>query len=273
MQDHTVAERVDRERNYSEKVWAENARLQGRFIHVFTGPNIAAEEARHLDAIRAAAAGRDVLDYRCGTGRFARVLLEAGARSLQGNDLDEAAIASAQAEGLERATFVAGDAHRLPWPDASFDVIVGRAILHHLDLETATRELARVLRPGGRVFFVEPIRHNPLTALFRLLTPKARTTDEMPLSRAQVRSLDAALGRPDHGWALGISMPVGALTSLLPGVGPDNPALAAADRIDRFLARTPARWWMGLGYLRWGADAHGPRPEAAGQRFTVASGR
>jgi SAM-dependent methyltransferase len=202
-----------------------------------------------------------------GTGRATSTKI------VSNSGLDEAAIASAQAEGLERATFVAGDAHRLPWPDASFDVIVGRAILHHLDLETATRELARVLRPGGRVFFVEPIRHNPLTALFRLLTPKARTTDEMPLSRAQVRSLDAALGRPDHGWALGISMPVGALTSLLPGVGPDNPALAAADRIDRFLARTPARWWMGLGYLRWGADAHGPRPEAAGQRFTVAPGR
>jgi 2-polyprenyl-3-methyl-5-hydroxy-6-metoxy-1,4-benzoquinol methylase len=118
VQDASIAERVDRERDYSERIWAENARLQGRFIHVFTSPNVVAEEARHLDAIRAAAVGRSVLDYGCATGSFARVLLEAGARSVHGIDLDDAAIACAQAAGLERATFVAGDGHRLPWPVA-----------------------------------------------------------------------------------------------------------------------------------------------------------
>ena len=44
---------------------------------------------------------------------------------------------------------------RLPFQDASFDLVYGRAVLHHIsDLSAATAEFARVLKPGGRVVFV-----------------------------------------------------------------------------------------------------------------------
>jgi SAM-dependent methyltransferase len=252
-----LAARVAREATYWDNVVDENGRLQQRFNHVFLCPNAAWAERRHDDAIRASIAGKVVLDYGCGDGASSAKLLALGARHVYGLDLGEAAITKARARGLANATFVVGDAHRLPWPDQTFDVVVGRAILHHLDLATATRELVRALRPGGKLFFVEPLYHNPLAALFRLLTPGARTQDEKPLTRADVLRMERHFETSDHGYSLLVSMLAGACTSLIPGMGPSNWILKLADRMDRLLARTPLRWWMGHVYLHLGDARHG----------------
>ena len=245
------ADRVSREASYHESVYAESARLQGRFAHVFACPNALHAEQVHWEAIRTAVAGKVVLDYGCAEGQFTEELLACSPQAVYGIDLGEKAIERAQAKNLPSATFVVGDAHRLPWPDQHFDVIVGRAILHHLDLSLATTELLRVLRPGGKMFFVEPLYHNPLTMVFRWLTPNARTRDEKPLERHEVRRIDARFRSQRHGFSLLVSMAVGAFTSLLPGVGPSNWLLRMADRTDRLLAHTPLRWWMGQIYLRY----------------------
>jgi len=73
------------------------------------------------------------------------------------------------------------------YQDASFDVVIGKAILHHTDLEKTSRQLARVLRPGGVAYFLEPLAHNPFLNLFRWLTPSCRTPTERPL---RVKDLD-----------------------------------------------------------------------------------
>jgi SAM-dependent methyltransferase len=53
------------------------------------------------------------------------------------------------------------DAAALPFPDGSFDLVTGHAVLHHLpDVDASFREFARVLRPGGTLFFAgEPSRY------------------------------------------------------------------------------------------------------------------
>jgi SAM-dependent methyltransferase len=58
------------------------------------------------------------------------------------------------------------DAERLPYDDASFDLVVGHAVLHHIpDVELALREVLRVLRPGGRfVFAGEPTTYGDAVA-------------------------------------------------------------------------------------------------------------
>lgn len=131
--------------------------------------------------------GLDVLDYGCGRGEQAVVLLRNGASHVTGFDLSDAEVAEAGEragrEGFgDRATFLVADAHHTGFDDDAFDLVVGRSILHHLDLDAALLEIRRILRPGGRAVFVEPMWHNPLLRLGRRLTPTARTEDEHPLT-------------------------------------------------------------------------------------------
>ncbi|WP_051957485.1 class I SAM-dependent methyltransferase [Altibacter lentus] len=73
------------------------------------------------------------------------------------------------------------DANNLTFPDASFDVVYGGAILHHLDIEKAMYHIHRVLKPGGYILFTEPLNINPLYKVYRRLNPKERTPDEHAL--------------------------------------------------------------------------------------------
>lgn len=143
-------------------------------------------------------AGSRVLEYGCGIGSHALPLAEQGAEVV-GIDISSVAIAKAADEAfrrrLENARFVEMDAEEMTFPDDSFDLVVGTAILHHLDLPRALSELARVLRPGGRALFLEPLGHNPALNLFRKLTPQWRTEDEHPLKRSELALLKNHFGR------------------------------------------------------------------------------
>jgi len=104
------------------------------------------------------------LELGCGTGFFLLNLMQAGlARTGSVTDLSPGMVAAALRNAAHLGLDVDGrvaDAERLPYDDATFDVVVGHAVLHHIpDLDTAFREVLRVLRPGGRfVFAGEPTR-------------------------------------------------------------------------------------------------------------------
>jgi SAM-dependent methyltransferase len=136
--------------------------------------------------------GKRVLLYGCGPAFEARRFVQAGAAHVAGIDISEAEIARAWLFARERGygdmvDFHAGDAHATGFPDDSFDLIVGSAILHHLDVARALAELRRILAPAGRAVFLEPLAHNPLLRLGRRLTPSARTADEHPFTVADWR--------------------------------------------------------------------------------------
>jgi ubiquinone/menaquinone biosynthesis C-methylase UbiE len=126
----------------------------------------------------------DVLEYGCGPGSSA-FLLAGHVTNVVGIDISEVAIVQAEKEarreGLRNVTFEVMNAEELRFPNDSFDMICGSAILHHLDLRKAFSELARTLKPGGSALFVEPLGHNPAINFYRALTPKLRTVDEHPL--------------------------------------------------------------------------------------------
>ncbi|MEV6966846.1 class I SAM-dependent methyltransferase [Hamadaea sp. NPDC051192] len=104
-------------------------------------------------AVRAAvglSAADDLLDVGCGTGAFLQTLAGEGhLGQLTGLDMSPAAVTTlAAAPGL---TAIEGDAQRLPFDDAAFDVVTARHMLYHVpDPLLAVREARRVLRPGGR---------------------------------------------------------------------------------------------------------------------------
>ena len=94
----------------------------------------------------------------------------------------EQAIEHARAEGLEdRLTFRVMDAEQLEFADDSFNLVCGSGVLHHLDLNRAYAEVARVLEPTGIGVFEEPLGHNPAINAYRRRTPEMRTVDEHPL--------------------------------------------------------------------------------------------
>jgi SAM-dependent methyltransferase len=101
--------------------------------------------------------GERVLDIGSGTGEHARALAEAVGESGQviGVDPNEGMRAEA-ARRAPKARFVDGDIYDLPFPDGSLDAVTCERLFQHLDdPDRATREIARVLRPGGRVVITD----------------------------------------------------------------------------------------------------------------------
>ena len=107
-----------------------------------------------------------VLDDGCGNGlmfdHFASADRAARMDRLYGIDLSAGMLGYAKkrfdAVGKPGA-MVRGDACRLPFADATFDVVYARSMLHHLpDPKAGAREIARVLRPGGRLVALDPNR-------------------------------------------------------------------------------------------------------------------
>ncbi len=105
-----------------------------------------------------------VLEYGCGVGYLAAILAREGAL-VSAFDLSERSVAVTrrrlEANGLSGEISVAAG-EDLPYASESFDLVIGTSVLHHLDVSRAVPELYRVLRPGGRATFLEPMGMNPL---------------------------------------------------------------------------------------------------------------
>jgi 2-polyprenyl-3-methyl-5-hydroxy-6-metoxy-1,4-benzoquinol methylase len=173
------ATRIDRERQFHNREYQDQSRRDVASYYALTGrvfEDYYALLVRHCPS-------RDVLEYGCGVGSSAPLLARSGAK-VTGIDLSEVAIDSARegarAQGLD-IDYRVMNAEAMSFESGSFDLICGTAILHHLDLQSAYRELARTLRPGGIAVFAEPLGHNPAINLYRRLTPHLRTKDEHPL--------------------------------------------------------------------------------------------
>jgi ubiquinone/menaquinone biosynthesis C-methylase UbiE len=120
-----------------------------RFAPIFTAQSkwmFARLELRAADML---------LDVAAGTGHVARALAPS-VRCAVALDATEAMLgqgkAAADRDGVRNVIFLRGDATALPFPDASFDVVVARYAVHHFEgPEGPLGEMIRCLRPGGRI--------------------------------------------------------------------------------------------------------------------------
>jgi ubiquinone/menaquinone biosynthesis C-methylase UbiE len=110
------------------------------------------------------------LEIGAGTGFFSLNLHQAGVLSeIHLTDISAGMVAAAQGNAVRLGLEIEGrvaDAEHLPYPDSTFDLVLGHAVLHHLpDVEQCVREMLRVLRPGGRLVVCgEPTRYGDLIA-------------------------------------------------------------------------------------------------------------
>jgi len=132
-----------------------------------------------------------VLDVGCGTGSVLAAM-PAGYR-LHGVDASANMLARARGRGLD-VTLASADA--LPFDDASFDLVMAHALLHHLIGEDrvrgGVREMARVARPGGAVLIWD---HNPLNPYWKVLmarVPQDRGDERLVPARRLVAAAHEA---------------------------------------------------------------------------------
>jgi demethylmenaquinone methyltransferase / 2-methoxy-6-polyprenyl-1,4-benzoquinol methylase len=123
---------------------------------------------RRLAAASVVRPGDRVLDAACGTGDLALAALEAGG-DVTGLDFSERMLERARRKS-DAIEWIHGDVLALPFDDATFDAAtIGFGIRNVEDLDEALRELARVLRPGGRLAVLELTRPTGvLRPFFRL---------------------------------------------------------------------------------------------------------
>jgi ubiquinone/menaquinone biosynthesis C-methylase UbiE len=154
-------------------------------------------DRRHL-ALMGNLTGRRVLDVGCGEGLWTARLAAAGAH------VDSIDISPGMVDVTRRRAKLLGfgkrvdarvmSAMRLEYPDATFDAVHGRDIIHHLDPGEFGKEIARVLKPGGVAVFRENNGTNGLLMLARNTLcgrfgiAKWSSDDEYPLTPARRRA-------------------------------------------------------------------------------------
>jgi SAM-dependent methyltransferase len=227
-------DRYQRERAFHDDRFSTEARPADRFYNDSIDRSLEA----FLRALDALPAGAEALDYGCGATALAAIHLARRGQRVMAVDLSPVAIEQARARAssfgvADRIAFRVGNAEALDLPDESFDVVAGTGILHHLDLQAAYAEIARVIKPAGTAVFVEPLGHNPLINLYRKRTPEQRTPDEHPLL---MRDFEVA-----RRWFSQIELQYFQLTSLitlpLHQIRGNQRLIDQLDRVDRVLFR------------------------------------
>lgn len=129
-------------------------------------------------------AGKSLLDLGCGAGENSVYFAQKGARCVAADyspKMVDVALKLAARHGviIEGCT---ANATALPFADHTFDLVYAANLLHHLpDPKLAIQEMHRVLKPGGKLCFWDPLKHNPVINVYRRIATAVRTEDETPL--------------------------------------------------------------------------------------------
>ena len=150
--------RSDTKRQYGEAVKDVRAQFgKTAAAYVSSATHASGEDLERLLAVAAPASGERALDLGCGVGHTLRRIAPMVAFAVGADATMEMMQAGrTSVVSASNAAFVQSDATALPFADASFDLAACRLAAHHFsDPASAFREVARVLRSGGRFVLVD----------------------------------------------------------------------------------------------------------------------
>lgn len=141
--------------------WNNLAGHYDTFFHYETkeGKRKVARKVKQLCDLGKITADSVILEIGCGTGRYTLEFVKK-AKAVYAIDLSEKMLE--RAPKMNNVVYRCADAHKLPYADNCFDVVVGCYVLQYLELDKALSEFVRVLKPEGRVIFIEPNALNPI---------------------------------------------------------------------------------------------------------------
>ena len=125
-----------------------------------------------------------VLDFGCGIGSSLEKVMKFSPKKITGIDISEVSILKAKnkiKESKPEIELLVDNCEQTKFNGNNFDIVYGTGILHHLNMSMCLDEIQRILKPGGKLIFIEPLGTNPLINFYRKLTPKSRSKDEHPL--------------------------------------------------------------------------------------------
>jgi SAM-dependent methyltransferase len=138
--------------------------------------------------------GRRVVEIGCGTGNFTEIFAQYGAEIIA-VDISPELIALAQRRNVPATVTWVCARFEDSALDRQFDAAIGSSVLHHLEIESAIRELWRILKPGGVISFAEPNMLNPQVAIQKNVPWIKRRLGDSPDETAFVRPSLASLLR------------------------------------------------------------------------------
>ena len=128
-------------------------------------------------------AEKNVLDFACGNGENGIYAATHGSKvvgiDISPEGIENAKLNAKKFEVDENCDFLEMDGENMSFEDDTFDLAVEYGALHHVDLDKALSELARVLKKDGSMMCIEAMRHNPLIHNYRKRTPHLRTEWEV----------------------------------------------------------------------------------------------
>ena len=172
------------DKNIREKKFHNNlqSRTQGRFENIFYKAIYNSNED-FFDFLKSNSKNSHLLDYGCGVGNSLEKVITFNPKKITGIDISEVSIEKAKKISTPTSTIelFVDNCEKTKFEDNTFDLVYGTGILHHLNIELCLKEIKRILKPGGKFLFIEPLGTNPLIRLYRKLTPNSRSIDEHPL--------------------------------------------------------------------------------------------
>jgi ubiquinone/menaquinone biosynthesis C-methylase UbiE len=173
---------LQREQSFHDQ-WASTIDIDGiRVVDYFEA--CTAPENRFILKYLGDVRGKSLLDLGCGAGENSVYFAKLGAHCVATDyspGMVEVALKLAEKNGVT-VTGKVVNAMEIDYPDNSFDIIYAANLLHHIpDPLITIREMHRVLKPGGKMCFWDPLRHNPVINVYRRIATEVRTEDETPL--------------------------------------------------------------------------------------------